>query len=94
MSCGVINDKTDTSSSESNEINDVINTLSETKELTDDDIERMKKGVEGDLTPAQLNDLTRILQKFKKGTTSKDHFEGMVRNIGISTVCVCNALAQ
>lgn len=80
MTCGVINDKTDASSSESDEINDFINALTEPKELTDDDIERMTKGFEGDLTPAQTNELTRILQKFKKGTTSKDHFEGMVRN--------------
>lgn len=80
MSCGVINDKTDTSSSESDEINDVINALTEPKELTDDDIERMKKGFESELTPAQMDELTRILQKFKRGTTSKDHFEGMVRN--------------
>lgn len=78
VSSRVADGKSDTSSSESNELNDFANTLSESKELTDDDIEKIKKAMENELTPTQLNEMTRILQKFKKGTTAKDHFEGMV----------------
>lgn len=83
MSCGVIGGKTDTSPSESSEMSDFagdfINTLSQPRELTDDDIEKLKKEFEKELTPTQSNELTRILQKFKKNTTQKDHLEGMVR---------------
>lgn len=46
--------------------------------MTDDDIEKIKKAMENELTPLQLSEMTRILQKFKRGTTAKDHFEGMV----------------
>lgn len=79
VSSRVVDGKLDTSSSESNEIGDFTSIFAESKELTDDDIERMKKALENELTPTQLNEMTRILQKFKKGTTPKDHFEGMVR---------------
>lgn len=79
MSCRVIDGQTDnTSSSESSELSDFANALSDSKELTDDDIEKIKKKLENELTPIQLNEMTKILGKFKKGTTSKDHFEGMV----------------
>lgn len=80
MSCRVVDGKTDSSasSSESKDIEDFANGLSESRELTDEDIERLKKGLENEMTPTQLSQMTRILQKFKKGTTSKDHFEGMV----------------
>lgn len=82
----MIDGKSDTSSSESSEISDLANTLSESKELTDDDIEKLKKGMENELTPMQLNEMTRILQKFKKGTTKKDHFEGMVSKEKLKTI--------
>lgn len=78
VSCAVVNGKTNAASSESDELDDVINSLTDPKELTDSDIERMKKAFESELTPTQMNELTRILQKFKVGTTPKDHFEGMV----------------
>lgn len=82
MSCRVIDGKTDdTSSSESNELSDFASALSESKDLTDEDIEKIKKGLEDELTAAQMNELIRILQKFKKGTTPKDHFEGMVSEL-------------
>lgn len=82
MSCRVIDGETDdTSSSESNKLSDFASALSESKDLTDEDIEKIKKGLEDELTATQMNELIRILQKFKKGTTPKDHFEGMVSEL-------------
>lgn len=53
------------------------------KELTDEDIENMKQTMSTELSPTQLDYLGQILAKFKKGTTAKDHIEGMVRAIKI-----------
>lgn len=80
VSCRVVDGKSDTSSSEPNEITDFANALSDSKDLTDADIEKIRKGMENELTHMQLDEMTRILQKFKKDTTAKDHFEGMVRS--------------
>lgn len=50
-----------------------------TKELSDEDIVKMKQDLSNELTPVQLEQFGEILLKFKKGTTTKDHVEGMVR---------------
>lgn len=49
------------------------------KELSPEEIEQMKSELSKDLTPLQLEEFDRILNKFGKGTTTKDHVEGMVR---------------
>lgn len=52
--------------------------MSSVKELSDEEIQRMKIQLANELTPVQIDELGRILNKFKKGTTMKDHIEGMV----------------
>lgn len=48
------------------------------KELTDGDINKMKQSMSTELSPVQLEHLSQLLSKFKKGTSAKDHIEGMV----------------
>lgn len=50
-----------------------------TKELTDEDIAKMKQDMAKELTPVQLEQFGQILSKFKKGATTKDLVDGMVR---------------
>lgn len=52
--------------------------LESIKELSEDQIEQMKTQLSKELTPVQIEQFGRILNKFKKGTTTKDHVEGMV----------------
>lgn len=61
-------------------------------DLTDEDIERMKETMKSELSPAQLEHLGQILLKFKKGTTTKDHIEGMVS--AINNMCIVTNLLQ
>lgn len=52
--------------------------VSPIKELTDEEIQQMKKQLSKELTPKQIDEFGQILNKFKKGTTTKDHVEGIV----------------
>lgn len=54
------------------------------KELTDEEIESIKKEISDELTPLQVQRFGEILSKFKVGTNDQDHLEGMVSK--------CNAM--
>lgn len=69
-----LNDQNLTSTSMSTKSDNV----SPIKELSDEEIEQMKKQLSKQLTPLQTDEFGRILNKFKKGTTTKDHVEGIV----------------
>lgn len=48
------------------------------RELSNEDIERMTQQLSKDLSPASLNEFRRILQNFKKGSTTQQQVDGMV----------------
>ncbi|XP_031636249.1 uncharacterized protein LOC116349115 [Contarinia nasturtii] len=54
------------------------------RDLSDEDIEKMKQEMSNELRPAQMEKFVEILQKFKKGTSTKDKVEGMVQLIVFS----------
>lgn len=52
--------------------------LTASKELTDEDIDRMKQEMSTKLTPVQMDKFAEILSKFKAGTTAMEKLGGMV----------------
>lgn len=50
------------------------------RQLTDEEIENIKKDLSKELTPLQVQKFGEILSKFKVGTNAEDHLEGMVSN--------------
>lgn len=48
------------------------------REVTDAEINKWKQELSETLTSEQLTQLDGILSKFKKGSSSNDHLEGMV----------------
>ncbi|XP_055315574.1 uncharacterized protein LOC129575682 [Sitodiplosis mosellana] len=62
-----------------------------TKELTDEDIAKMKQEMAAQLTPAQLKQFGEILTKFKKGATPTDFVEGMVQLLVLAVAVGSNA---